>query len=494
MKYEQLLEKKEAKQLVLLQQLMLRDGEVTSQWLSNELGISKASLETYIADLIDTLKAYNGGINLSYDGQSVALRIENEFSLNQVERDFFLSSIKYRILEYVFEHHEFSTVALSQSLKLSESTLFRKIKEINILLEEFDISIWQGRLVGEESQIRYFYFQFYWFLSHNQLQVVSKRSLPYIKMIEKGLGIHLTENSRLRMGLWMKLAKKRINAPHQEHQKMREKSTPFLRDPFYTKVRDITIRAFGHYAVEIEEEESMLHFSFLISMSILSADDFYDYSLIRSRFTPTAMMDTLALESIVLYYKPLILSRKLEAHLYFLLAQIHPMLYFFKGDIEIYDRLNIWKLEEELSGHSIQPLTDHLLDMCLERFNVHKEDQNSLVHLTKIKYLSVLAIIDYQTSREIRVGISLEMEELFKEATTNMFIVQLKSLNGVICETYNSDKSYDLVITNQSYLESDAQKYVISELGTQFDMKQIKETIRRIYNTKNQVTLPTIIL
>ncbi|MGO3732260.1 MAG: hypothetical protein ACTJHC_03675 [Vagococcus sp.] len=106
----------------------------------------------------------------------------------------------------------------------------------------------------------------------------------------------------------------------------------------------------------------------------------------------------------------------------------------------------------------------------------------------------MLAIIDYQTSREIRVGISLEMEELFKEATTNMFIVQLKSLNGVICETYNSDKSYDLVITNQSYLESDAQKYVISELGTQFDMKQIKETIRRIYNTKNQVTLPTIIL
>ena len=45
---------------------------------------------------------------------------------------------------------------LAEALLVSESTLFRKIKELNKLLAEFELQIKNNKLVGEESQIRYF--------------------------------------------------------------------------------------------------------------------------------------------------------------------------------------------------------------------------------------------------------------------------------------------------------------------------------------------------
>ena len=84
-----------------------------------------------------------------------------------------------------------SPVFLSNELLISESTLFRKIKELNQVLKEFEISIWQGKLVGEESQIRYFYFQFYWYLTESKKDKLTNSETTYLGMIEKALGLNL---------------------------------------------------------------------------------------------------------------------------------------------------------------------------------------------------------------------------------------------------------------------------------------------------------------
>jgi hypothetical protein len=229
-------------------------------------------------------------------------------------------------------------------------------------------------------------------------------------------------------------------------------------------------------------------------MGILSEIDFDEYALVRSRFTPTALLDTVILESLLMYYKPLIMPRKLEKHLYFLLAQIHPRLYFFKGDIEVYNQANIWNIEEYLSGHSMRVITSHLLNIAQKQLNLVDDTENSLLAITEIKYLSVVVILDSVMNRDVTVGISLEMDSLFKEATTNMLMVQLSSINGVICEPYQLDKTYDLILTNNQLAKWDTEYYVFSELGTKYDFKKIKETIRNIYTKKNNPKLNNSLL
>ena len=489
MNYESLLDKREIIQLRLLKSLMLEEETESVQSMAKKLNVSKSSLENYIMDLDEILNKYHGDIQLIEEGTSLRLEMANGFSMSQVENDFYLNSTKYQIINYLFHHREFSPVFLSNELLVSESTLFRKIKELNHSLKEFNISIWQGRLIGEEAQIRYFYFQFYWYLKEARKDNLDQRETLYLKMFEKALGIDFSFDSQKKITLWLKITKKRLAVSQKDYKELIKKCHAYERDPLYIQIREITLRLIGHYAIEVEEEEGMLHFTFLISMSILSEEDFYEYSLLRSRFTPTALLDTVILESLLMYYKPLIVPRKLEKHLYFLLAQIHPRLYFFKGDIEVYHRDNIWQIESYLSGHSMRTLTDHLLKIAVKQFQLDGEESNSLLPITEIKYLSIVVIMDSALKRDVTIGVSLEMDGLFKEATTNMLMVQLSSINGVFCEPYKIGHEYDLILTNQTKNEWKGEVYVFSEIGTNYDFQKIKQTIRRIYAKKNNPIL-----
>mgnify|MGYP002711673664 CR=1 FL=1 len=59
MRLDQLLEKKEAKQLQLLKKLLLVGGQMELHELALYLGISKPSLEKYVDELQDELKHYH---------------------------------------------------------------------------------------------------------------------------------------------------------------------------------------------------------------------------------------------------------------------------------------------------------------------------------------------------------------------------------------------------------------------------------------------------
>ncbi|MDN6258075.1 MAG: transcriptional regulator, partial [Tetragenococcus halophilus] len=202
------------------------------------------------------------------------------------------------------------------------------------------------------------------------------------------------------------------------------------------------------------------------------------YSLQRSKMTPTAWCDSIILETILRIYGPKNIRKELEETCYYHLSQIHLRLYFFVGDVEAYDRNNIWQLEETLSTSNIQSHVNQLLELSAKELQPQSNEQNSLWAMTAIKYLSVLSIIDIRVNREVRVGIYLQLDELFKEATKNMLTLQLNSLNGVIVESFDEAKHYDLVITNTE-LDLDTKIYRITELGSAYDLKEIKKLIRQ---------------
>lgn len=164
MRLDQLLEKKEAKQLQLLKKLLLVGGKMELHELASYLGISKPSLEKYVEELQDELAHYQEQCRLYYRKGVLVFEMSPTFSLNQIEWAFYRSALKFQILEHLLQHQEVTTVQLAQKLAVSESSLFRKIKELNGLLAEFELEIWQGKLIGEETQIRYFYFELFWYV------------------------------------------------------------------------------------------------------------------------------------------------------------------------------------------------------------------------------------------------------------------------------------------------------------------------------------------
>lgn len=95
MKFEQLLEKKEAKQLQLLKKLLLVGGELELHEMAAYLRISKPSLEKYVDELFLYLAPYSDQCHLFYQGSSLVLETSPEFSLNQIEYVFYHSSIKF---------------------------------------------------------------------------------------------------------------------------------------------------------------------------------------------------------------------------------------------------------------------------------------------------------------------------------------------------------------------------------------------------------------
>ncbi|MFD1902201.1 hypothetical protein GQR36_23335 [Enterococcus termitis] len=114
-------------------------------------------------------------------------------------------------------------------------------------------------------------------------------------------------------------------------------------------------------------------------------------------------------------------------------------------------------------------------------FDAVYEPGNSLHEWSLVKYLSVLSIIDFEIIGEIRVGIDLKMDVLYKEALTHVLILSLKNLNGLLIEAYDKKHSYDLLITNMMNpptYRSVKEIYILSELGSTFDINQIRKKIR----------------
>lgn len=77
----------------------------------------------------------------------------------------------------------------------------------------------------------------------------------------------------------------------------------FKEDPLFKQVRQLFFRFSSRYSLELDEGESMIHFVFLITMSVLPESAFDEYSLIRGRRSAVSLADTFILENVVLYYR-----------------------------------------------------------------------------------------------------------------------------------------------------------------------------------------------
>ncbi|HCS98304.1 MAG TPA: transcriptional regulator, partial [Enterococcus faecalis] len=163
-------------------------------------------------------------------------------------------------------------------------------------------------------------------------------------------------------------------------------------------------------------------------------------------------------------------------------SQIHGKLYFFKGELEVFDRAHIWEKEQQLSSRELASFSTTLLEKALACFDETYQPGDSLHELSLVKYLSVLALIEFKMIGEIKIGIHLAMDALYQAALTQVLMLSLKNMNGTLVERYQPEQTYDLIVTNyqQTSYQGTPEVYVLSELSSTYDMQQLKKKIRTL--------------
>lgn len=489
MKIEHFLEKNEVREMTIFKQLVLNGGELTYSDMLDYLKVTKASLDNDLESISTRIQSIADQVVVEYDGQNIYLMMSDEFSLQHINRLYLSQSVKVKLINFLFKHQEFSIIQLTEELAISDSSLFRKIKELNSYLKEFKIKIRNGQMHGEELQIRYFYFQFYAYIEDREAFInrySDNQITQAVQAVENFLQIIVEPESRQRLSSWMIISKNRVNRKDKKYGHLRKQMQAYQEDSLYQKMRSMVLRYFSRYSIEVDEEEAMVHFAFLLAFPIMREHEFHEYTLMRDRRAPIASLDTYIVETIIIHFKFRKLPYMLERDMYFHLSRIHTRLYFFQGDIEIYEYEEMLDKEREFTGKNLVSLAQTLLTTSTNKFIIPKAEENSMLKMELLKYISLLAIISFKMTTIVQIGIDLKMENIYSETLNQMLILKIRHINGIQVETYQPDKKYDLILTNEqpsNLVEyRDAKVYVLSEILSSFDMKNIQKIIQELHS------------
>lgn len=493
MKLEHFLEKHDIRQVNIFRKLVLSGGSSSYAEMLDYLGVAKASLDKDLEAISFQIQDVKEDVRVDYDGQTISLFMSNGYSLDRIYQLYLQQAVKVSIILYLFKHQEFSITKLTQKLLISESSLFRKIKELNSYLAEFGIKIRNGQLQGEELQIRYFYYQFYWYVANKEAISNHKtdRQVPQmVQAMENFLGVTFAPENKQRLSIWFYISKKRIAIDKKKYQNLRQKMEPYLTDHLYQKIRPMVLRYFSRYSVEVDEEEAMLHFVFLLAFPILTEHDFHEYALLRDRHAPIASLDTYIAETIIIHYKFRKLPYMLERDIYYHLSHTHTKMYFFTGDIEIYEYEAMLQKEKQFTGKSLVAFADQLRTISISKLGLDEAENSNLLKMKTLKYISLLAIISFKMTTILQIGIDLKMDRIYTETLDQLLILNMQHINGTHVEKYQPNKNYNLVLTNVPPLKKDqygqTQVYVLSEILSPFDMKNIQRIIQGLYESVEQ--------
>jgi hypothetical protein len=154
-----LLTNSEKRRLQFVEILSNREKWMTLSDLSDELNCSDRVLKDDMTYFRDNFSEFE--IESSYRG--VRLVFKQDKGLKFLYRKILSESTVYHLLEIIFLNENKSIVELANTLFVSTSTLYRMIDQINDEVLKFDFKVESSpcRVIGQEENIRYFYYQYF---------------------------------------------------------------------------------------------------------------------------------------------------------------------------------------------------------------------------------------------------------------------------------------------------------------------------------------------
>ncbi|MGC4667629.1 helix-turn-helix domain-containing protein [Enterococcus hirae] len=478
MKIEQLLEKKEQLQVLILRDMVLHGGTVGTNQLREQVNLSKTSFDQYIAEIPMIGMMMGKKVAIKRNEFQVTLELAEDVSLEKIILFLVQQSLKFNLLVYLLEHHQASIVRLATAFNISESSVFRKIKELNQLLQEFSLQIKNGQLYGEELQVRYFYYVLFQFISESQRPLFLQQTpdkAPLILGLERALETTFSQESASKIACWLGITRKRLLSEKTTFATLKEKKILYQKDRLYQALDPVISLYLSRTAAEISGYEPLMFYSFFVSFAVLSEEHFYQYDLTRSKKLPTAVLDTYIRETMLWHYRPRKLKIKEEKAVGYQLAQIDNEFYFFRGVMMIYEPEHLLQQQKKMLGRSLSQLLERLKETTLTQLPAKQGEEAALSYLM-IQYANILMMIDFYIAKSVTIGIDIETLPIYRVAFQQFLLRELKGISGIEIENRRPGKKYDLVITfNQEDLHQNY--YYLSEFASSYDIARLKQKI-----------------
>ncbi|MEY8457858.1 helix-turn-helix domain-containing protein [Lactococcus ileimucosae] len=469
MNIEALLEKKEQVQVEILRQLVLKNEKITAQELSDWVGLSRPSIESYLEDIAYLGQMMGSPMKVLRQDHKVILEMEESQNLDEIISFLIQDSIKYRLLLLFLEQKNYMIIDLTEELLISESTLFRKIKELNKLLAEFEIQVKNNKLVGEESQIRYFYYLLFDSINPkfrpDMLQVTKLQS-DFVTQLEETLKLSFSKSSQDKIYHWLAIAEKRRLISDIQVTKSLKTKVIYQDDHLYQLLDSIFYqKIYDRYAKD--KCETIFFYSFLLSFFILDKESYYRFDIFRSKKLPTVLLNISLRERMLKHYRPNRLGFEEEKAISYQLAQVNNKFSFFQGSLFTRSQEALMLRKQNWVDKSFQELLDDLEHIALN-YIPKEQDLPELI----FGYSNALMLLELLSSQKLIVAYDLSDTPAYQIPLEQFLKIRLRAVEKIKLEHYHEGQSYDLLISSK---RNDSRKfvYVLSEFSGDHDIERL---------------------
>ena len=469
------------------------NGKATKNELVNEFRISSPTLNEYLSFLQSFLEEndIDHQVTVEIENENITLVKESNFQLKKIVVLFLDKSIKFQMVNQLFLKGELSCDYFQLSYAISSATYYRKIIELNDLLKEFRLQVKRGKLVGEEKQIRFFFFCFFWFLFEDKTDLekeTANQYLGFIEILKENLSISFDPTEVLQIKLWMKISFRRMTT---EYNPIISPNYDYPDRPLFEEIN----MALFTYMKKIDRPytiyEAYMFYDFFCSMHNFSANSSFSFKLAERQRKESSYLNYM--NKIILKYLKqqgylsAYASSSRLAYIENLLFQFHSQLYYFDGFILPFDNWTIQSivtaLRHPFSGNEVT----ELMEIATKKFGQGKEKENYANKFTEINYTIILNHIAELNEEKITIGINHSLNPFIGELVIQHLLNILGHKYPIQAELTQDGHHYDILLSNihnEQLSEKQDFIYVFSDIGNDYDMQEIEKIIVQLIDNR----------
>jgi hypothetical protein len=471
----QLLEKNQQVHFQIITIFFQHGSEISYKTLAQKLSISAPTLQKEIQHLRENLIEFHPDARLeTMENDRLQLSLPLDFSMQHFFYDYLSEAIDFQILEYLFFNREGSTTKLMLDLMLSEASLFRHFKSINQLLAEFGLQLKNKKLIGDERQIRFFFYAF--FSQSYPMKKIEQtfknsaiRNLAHVIEQQVGLAIHPANEWKL--ALWFGLMEARFDfRSSQQHEGSKTLLLQLENDPTFQMLRNILGRYLSRFAISWSDYEAVYLYLFLMMEGILVIENqpkesvfmtelIQDSQKLVEAFADQAQQVLLDYPEISSFLAIIVLKARYLTGALTSFADFPP--HFLRKEAMV-----------ELAEQSVEQLTE----LVSEPFSVEKR--------RKLKHDLSFVIEWWQEKqqKELKIGVLLSQNRLRTDVLGRFLEKQLSGYPYMKVESAQ-ETTYDLLIVDQLKI-ADNYRYkkllILTGVIDRFEEQRLHQVIEEI--------------
>lgn len=471
----------------IIELLSLNEHGLSRKVICDRLNVSNTALRVALEQLDDE---FNSG-----DESFMIIKKNNIQFVGRGKINFYETvyryvkeSINYQIL-MAFYHDENSSIEnLSFSLNVSESSIFRRIKQLNNLLSEFQIKIAHGELVGSELQIRFFYYSLFLATDFNYDDTIEAGViLEYIKVFENYFDFNVNDSNLMRTKIWMKVSVHRMMRKDRDNWVISDDLADMvannsLFNQVEEKMHDIYIKF--SKKIDVHFESTLLYAWTTAFVSVPSS------AYLSRDFIAINRANNTRLQQAVEYLEQgfeskldvKIVGENVSESLYPICTEV----FCFHGTMDAVGTFMMNSYRKKYSNHLVRRHVEIAMDELIDSPSLAENwadfyKQYRQPFIDKMVEIFSARLLEKETM--LTVGVDLNANERIKELFVRNTSQDLNVNLRVNVSIYDSSQRYDLVVTNfmnKNYKNNAFDKYIITALGLDNDTPEIGKRLLNV--------------